>query len=101
MLAVQSVGVHITFFLCALQSESLYPFVQLARITVPTSLDNLSDFVAHLDTCKRIIHTYNKFCVPVTNDEESCLRRSSLNQQQIDDIITECNDSSVPSLLYA
>ncbi|CAO3680738.1 unnamed protein product [Rhizopus stolonifer] len=100
-IAVQSVGTYVTFFLCALQANAFYPFVQLARVTIPTSIDNLSDFVAHLDTCKRIIHTYNKFCVPVENEEKSSLRRVSLNQQQIDDAITEDNDLTLPSLLYS
>ncbi|KAI8087097.1 hypothetical protein BDF21DRAFT_413723 [Thamnidium elegans] len=74
------IGVYVTFFLCAIESEPFYLFVQLAHITVPISIDHLSNFVARLDTCKRIAHKYNIFCVPVINDETSGFPISSLSQ---------------------
>jgi hypothetical protein len=94
------IGAHVAFFLCALQSEGLYPFVKLDKITVPTSIDQLIDFTAHLDTCKQIIHTYNNFCIPVSQEGSSLLRKPSLTQLQISDILSEYQAGQPSAILY-
>ncbi|KAG0736632.1 hypothetical protein G6F23_010833 [Rhizopus arrhizus] len=85
-LAVQSVGAHITFFLCALQSEGLYPFVKLGKITIPTCIGQLIDFTAHLDT--------------LGQEGSSRLRKPSLTQLQISDMLSEYQAGQPPSILY-
>ena len=94
------IGAHVTFFLCALQSEGLYPFVKLGKITIPTCIGQLIDFTAHLDTCKQIIHTYNNFCISVGQEGSSRLRKPSLTQLQISDMLSEYQAGQPPSILY-
>ncbi|KAI8891168.1 hypothetical protein K501DRAFT_235056 [Backusella circina FSU 941] len=75
----RGVGPHVTFFLCVLPSEVFYPSVEPAHIMILTFIDILLDFIAHMDTYKRIINTFDMLCLDF-NDERHCFRRSTLEQ---------------------
>lgn len=96
------VGMNVTFFLCALHAEALYPFLKIGQIEVPNSLDTLNVFLGHLDTCKQIMCTYNRFCVRRPSGDKIVCRqkRLSLTHNQVTDVVHDVNDSVTPSVFF-
>ncbi|KAI9489606.1 hypothetical protein BDB00DRAFT_842195 [Zychaea mexicana] len=98
-IGVQAVGTYVTFFLCTIEQEALYPFVKIGRLDVPTSFENLPSFLSQLDTCARIINTYNTFCVKRRQEESArSMIRPSLTQAQLMDVLHLKASDTSPTL---
>lgn len=67
------IGMNVTFFLCALNAEALYPFLKIGQIEVPNSLDTLNVFLGHLDTCKQIYVHVQQILRPEALWKQDCL----------------------------
>ncbi|KAI8146702.1 hypothetical protein BJV82DRAFT_394706 [Fennellomyces sp. T-0311] len=98
----RSSGTHVTFFLCTIEAEALYPFLKLDRLDVPTSFESLPILLSQLDTCARIMNAYDAFCTKRNDkDPASPLTRPSLTQSQLSDVLHELNRNATPSLILA
>lgn len=52
------------FYLCALIDNAMYPLLLIGQIDIPLSLiELLPTFFEQLDTMKRIIDTFQRFCM--------------------------------------
>ncbi|KAI8146763.1 hypothetical protein BJV82DRAFT_665720 [Fennellomyces sp. T-0311] len=101
-MAVQAVGTHVTFFLCTIEAEALYPFLKIGRLDVPTSFESLPILLSQLDTCARIMNAYDTFCTKRNDKDPACpLTRPSLTQSQLSDVLHELNRNATPSLILA
>ncbi|KAI9322302.1 hypothetical protein BX666DRAFT_1893624 [Dichotomocladium elegans] len=83
-------GLAGTHCIMTLTAEALYPMVELAHFTVPTSLETLHSFLMELTTLKRVHQVYQQHCVK--REDASCaasrkMIRSSLTWRQLDDIL--------------
>ena len=94
-----SLGTYVTFFLCTIEQEALYPFIKIGRLDVPTSLESLPNFLSQLDTCARIINTYSTFCVRRRREDSAAsMIRPSLTPLQLIDVLHSATSNTSPSL---
>ncbi|SAL96854.1 hypothetical protein [Absidia glauca] len=64
ILAIHVEGTRVMFYLCALIDNAMYPMLLIGQIDIPLSLiELLPTFFEQLDTMKRIIDTFQRFCV--------------------------------------
>ncbi|KAI9245690.1 hypothetical protein BDA99DRAFT_447776, partial [Phascolomyces articulosus] len=63
------IGFKVDFYLCSLHHETIYPFVNLERVELPSSVETLLPFLMSLQLCKQITMAYDKYCVRRQIDE--------------------------------
>ncbi|CEG80009.1 hypothetical protein RMATCC62417_14405 [Rhizopus microsporus] len=68
-LSVQSVRRTTTFYLTKLMSDGLYFMMELATLTTPSSLLNLTQHLIQLDDLVKVLTIFEKHCKPISHEE--------------------------------
>ncbi|KAI7855260.1 hypothetical protein BDC45DRAFT_506983 [Circinella umbellata] len=101
-MGIQAVGFNVDFYLCSFYHETIYPFVNLGRISLPNSIETLLPFLMHLRLCKQITMAYDKYCVRCQLQESipEKNKRATLNPDQLSNILHEIHNTKLPTLNF-
>ncbi|ORX51911.1 hypothetical protein DM01DRAFT_1336907 [Hesseltinella vesiculosa] len=75
-----------TFFLSTLLAEGLYIKVELCTLTIPASLNDLSQFLACDDDLLSVVNCFHAWCSPLPEPLPTAHKRKSLDDSAISEI---------------
>lgn len=84
------VGSSITIYMMEIMAPAFYPLVQLATVTIPQTLEELSSFLMKLTTMKQIHMAYRKHCTRLDADKKAQVakwKKASLTDEDLADIV--------------
>ncbi|KAI9006705.1 hypothetical protein CLU79DRAFT_879219, partial [Phycomyces nitens] len=98
-LSIQSVGCTTTFYLTKLMSDGVYFMMELATLTMPSSLANLTQYLIQLDDVVKVLTIFEQYCKVVDHDELQVFnthKRPSLPDQNVQYVFSSTRDRKRP-----
>ncbi|KAG0162184.1 hypothetical protein DFQ28_001885 [Apophysomyces sp. BC1034] len=98
-LSMQSVDRTTTFYLTKLMSDGLYFMMELATLTMPSSLSNLTQYLIQLDNVVRVLTIFEQHCKVVSHDELEVFttrKRPTSSDQNIHHVLSPTRDRKRP-----
>lgn len=68
-IAIQAVGVNITFYLVQRLNQYMYSMVELDFLQFPKSFEELRSLFAHMDNIMNTLQIFHKQCTPTTKED--------------------------------
>ncbi|ORX51912.1 hypothetical protein DM01DRAFT_1323768 [Hesseltinella vesiculosa] len=87
-LTIQVVGFKMTFFLTTLLADGLYAMVELCTLTIPASLNDLSQFLACDDDLLSVVNCFHAWCSPLPEPLPTAHKRKSLDDSAFSEIVS-------------
>ncbi|ORZ02251.1 hypothetical protein BCR43DRAFT_500330 [Syncephalastrum racemosum] len=90
MMVVHAIGPAVTFYVMELAGPGLYPLVELATITMPLTIDDLSPFLMRLSLLKQVhvaYHRHSKHLDQKARSKFDKWRKSSMTAEELQDVI--------------
>ncbi|ORX57393.1 hypothetical protein DM01DRAFT_1334017 [Hesseltinella vesiculosa] len=94
VLSFQVIGLQITFYFSYLAAEGIYIMIEIAHLTLPSSLPDLSSYIYDIDQLMTITHLFQR-CVPMTPAQTTAAenrRRATMSTPEFDRIVDKTKD---------